>query len=37
LVSACANCRLAMAESRDAVGWAHEVQSLVEVVADQLD
>lgn len=36
-VSACANCRLTMDESREATGWTHEVQSLVEVLADQLD
>ncbi|WP_343079206.1 (Fe-S)-binding protein [Ostreiculturibacter nitratireducens] len=37
LVSACANCRLTMDESRQALGWEHEVQSLVEVLADQID
>ena len=37
LISACANCRLTMDESREATGWTHEVQSLVEVLADQLD
>ncbi len=36
-VSACANCRLTLDESREATGWAHEVKSLVEVLADQLD
>ena len=36
LVSACANCRLTMDESREALGWQHEIKSLVEVVADQL-
>ncbi|MFC2969184.1 (Fe-S)-binding protein [Acidimangrovimonas pyrenivorans] len=37
MVSACANCRLTMDESRTALGWQREVQSLVEVLADQLD
>lgn len=37
MVSACANCRLTMDESRAALGWQHEIKSLVEVVADQLD
>jgi Fe-S oxidoreductase len=36
LVSACANCRLTMDESRGALGWQHEIKSLVEVVADQI-
>jgi len=36
-VSACANCRLTMDESREATGWTHEVQSLVEVLSEQLD
>lgn len=36
LVSACANCRLTMDESREALGWPREIKSLVEVVADQL-
>lgn len=37
MVSACANCRLTMDESRAALGWQHEIKSLVEVVADQLE
>ncbi len=37
LVSACANCRLTMDESRQALNWPHEIKSLVEVVADQLE
>jgi Fe-S oxidoreductase len=37
MVSACANCRLTMDESREAIGWQHEIESLVEVVADQLE
>lgn len=37
LVSACANCRLTMDESRRAVGWEHEIMSLLEVVADHID
>jgi Fe-S oxidoreductase len=37
MVSACANCRLTMDESREALGWEHEIKSLVEVVADQIE
>ncbi|MGI9383833.1 MAG: (Fe-S)-binding protein, partial [Methyloligellaceae bacterium] len=37
LVSACANCRLTMDESKAHFGWDHEIKSLVEIVADQLD
>ncbi len=37
LVSACANCRLTMDESRAVLGWEKEIKSLVEVVADHLD
>ena len=37
LVSACANCRLTMDESRKSLGWDHEIQSLVEVIADHLE
>lgn len=37
MISACANCRLTMDESRRALDWQHEIQSLVEVVADQLE
>lgn len=37
LVSACANCRLTMDESRAELGWEKEIKSLVEVVADHLD
>lgn len=36
-VSACANCRLTMDESRQALEWPREVQSLVEVLADRLE
>lgn len=37
MVSACANCRLTMDESREVLDWQHEIKSLVEIVADQLD
>ncbi|WP_333821836.1 (Fe-S)-binding protein [Pinisolibacter sp.] len=37
LVSSCANCRLTMDESRQALGWTREIKSLVEVLADQLE
>ena len=37
LVSACANCRLTMDESRKALGWDHEIMSLLEVIADHID
>ncbi|GHE02502.1 (Fe-S)-binding protein [Defluviimonas sp. 20V17] len=36
-VSACANCRLTMDESREVLHWPREVQSLVEVLADRLE
>jgi Fe-S oxidoreductase len=37
MVSACANCRLTMDESREHLGWDHEIQSLVEIIADHLE
>ena len=37
MVSACANCRLTMDESRQSLGWDHEIQSLVEIIADHLE
>ena len=37
MVSACANCRLTMDESRAHLGWQHEIKSLVEIVADHLE
>ena len=37
LVSACANCRLTMDESKVALDWHTEIKSLVELVADQLE
>ncbi|MDA3889236.1 MAG: (Fe-S)-binding protein [Allgaiera sp.] len=36
-VSACANCRLTMDESREVLHWPQKVQSLVEVLADRLE
>ena len=37
LVSACANCRLTMDESKVALDWHTDIKSLVELVADQLE
>lgn len=36
LVSACANCRLTMDESKEALGWDKELLSIVEILADNL-
>lgn len=36
LVSACANCRLTMDESKAALGWDKELLSIVEILADNL-
>ncbi len=37
LISACANCRLTMDESKDHWGWDHGLDSLVEILAEHLD
>ncbi len=37
LISACANCRLTMDESKDHWGWDHGLDSLVEILAENLD
>jgi len=37
MVSACANCRLTMDESKVALNWGGDLESLVEIVADHLD
>jgi Fe-S oxidoreductase len=36
LISACANCRLTMDESKDHWGWDHGLDSLVEILADHV-
>lgn len=36
LVSACANCRMTMDESKAAIGWDKELLSIVEILADNL-
>lgn len=37
LVSACSNCRLTMDDSKAFHKWQHEIESLVEILADHLD
>ncbi len=37
LISACANCRLTMDESKDHWGWDHGLDSLVEILAEHLE
>ncbi len=37
LISACANCRLTMDESKAHWGWEHGLDSLVEILAEHLD
>jgi Fe-S oxidoreductase len=37
LISACANCRLTMDESKNHWGWDHGLDSLVEILAENLD
>jgi len=37
LVSACANCRLTMDESKAALGWDKELLSIIEMLADNLE
>jgi Fe-S oxidoreductase len=36
MVSSCSNCRLTMDESKDHWNWPHDIESLVEIVADHL-
>ncbi len=36
MVSSCSNCRLTMDESKAHWNWAHDIESLVEIVADHL-
>ena len=37
LVSSCANCRLTMDESKEHWKWDHELASIVELLADNID
>ena len=37
MISACANCRLTMEESKAALGWDKDLISIVEMLADNLD